>query len=104
MQRERDIANSLVKYNKQDHPVGEKLPEAIQVYRIKTVMAFMKAGVPLSKIDCFREILEENAFSLSGSQHLQEIVPFILKEERSKVKKRLTESRVSHFRWNYSRL
>jgi len=35
------------------HLVGENLPDATRVYRIKTVTAFLKAGVPLSKVDNF---------------------------------------------------
>ena len=33
------------------HPVGEKLPKRTRIYRVKVVTAFLKAGVPLSKID-----------------------------------------------------
>jgi len=54
---------------------------------VKTVTAFLKAGVEPSKLNHFQEILEENAFSLSGSQHLRKLIPFVLKDERTKVKK-----------------
>ena len=41
--------------NKDVHPVGEGLPDSIRVYRVKVVTAMLKAGVPLSKIDIFRD-------------------------------------------------
>ena len=63
--RERDIADSLTKYNKEFHPRGETLPQQQQVYRVKVVSAFLKAGVPLNKIECFRDFLEENAHRLT---------------------------------------
>lgn len=52
--RERDIAKSLEEYNNQFHLKGESLSVAHRVYRVKVVRSFMKAGVPLNKIDCFR--------------------------------------------------
>ena len=55
----------LRKYDKDEHPIGETLSEEVRVYRIKLVTSFLKAGVPLSKIDCFHDLLKENAFWLS---------------------------------------
>ena len=60
-ERERNIASSLRKYNDEVHPRGETLPEQQQVYRMKVVSTFLKAGVPLSKVDKFRDLFEENA-------------------------------------------
>ena len=53
---------------------------------MNVVTALLKAGVPLSKLDSFRDILEENAFALSDSSHLRRLVPFILQDEISKLK------------------
>ena len=49
---EKDIAKALQKHNEEIHLVGETLPEAQQVFRVKVVHAFLKAGVPLNMIDC----------------------------------------------------
>ena len=68
--RERDIAESLTKYNKEIHPRGETLPQEQQVYRVNVVSAFLKAGVPLNKIDCFRDLLEENALRLTDRRNM----------------------------------
>ena len=68
--RERNITDMLRKYDKDEHPIGETLSEEVRVYRIKVVTSFLKAGVLLSKIDCFRDLLEENAFRLSQASNL----------------------------------
>ena len=46
------------------HPTGGSLPEAHKLWRVK-VVKFLRAEVPLAKIDRFRDLLEEHAYSLS---------------------------------------
>lgn len=58
---ERNIAKALVASDKDSHPVGETLPQDQHVYRIKVVTVFLQAGVPLTNMTSFRELLEENA-------------------------------------------
>ena len=60
--REQDIAQALKQYNSERHPRGETLLESQQVYRVKVVQTFLQAGVSLSKLGIFRELLEENGF------------------------------------------
>ena len=65
--RERDIAMSLETYDTEVLARGETcetLPEDHHVYRIKALMAFLRAGVPLNKIEHFRLLFEEHAYSL----------------------------------------
>lgn len=88
--REQDIAMALTKYNEKEHLRGETLPEEQQVYRVKVVTAFLRAGIPLSKLDSFREILEENAHRLTDRRHMFDLIPFILKEEEARVRKEMT--------------
>ena len=52
----KDIAKTLQKHNEEIHLVGETLPETQQVFHVKVIHAFLKAGVPLNKIDCFKGI------------------------------------------------
>lgn len=73
--REKNIAECLKKYNEKSHSVGETLPEQQQVYRVKVVSAFLKAGVPLNKISLFHDILEEKAFRLGDRRSMQDYVP-----------------------------
>ena len=93
--RERDIAESLRKYNNDVHSRGESLPKEQQVYRIKVVSTFLKAGVPLSKMDSFRDLLEENAFRLTDRRNMQDYVPFILKEEEARIRSEISGQQLS---------
>ena len=85
----------LVKHNEEQHLRGETLPEEQQVYRIKVVPAFLKAGVPLSKIGAFQELLEENAYYLTDRRSILDYVPFILKGEENKIHQEISGKNVS---------
>ncbi len=97
--KQKNILDMLKTYDKDVHPNGEKLPEAVQINRVMVVRSFMKAGVALEKIDCFRGFLEENTYRLNaGSQHLRELIPFIRHQEVTKVKDMISrEVCISHF-------
>lgn len=83
--RERDIAQSL-KLHDSSHPCGETLPASQRVYRVKVVSAFLRAGVPLGKLSCFRDLLEEHAYRLTDRRHMSDLVPVILSDEQKKIK------------------
>ena len=80
----------LLKYNKEEHPRSETLPQNQQVFRVKVVRTFLKAGVPLSKIDLFRDLLEETAFRLTDRRFMFDLIPFILKEEEATIKNEIS--------------
>ncbi len=63
-QKERGLVEMLQAYDNDVHPVGESLPDSVHVYRLKVLSCFMKAGVPINKLDCFR-----NSLRLSCSSH-----------------------------------
>ena len=46
---------------------------------------FLKAGVPLNKIDCFCDFLEESSYWLSSNHHLAETISMICQQEAEKV-------------------
>lgn len=93
--REKQIAQMLVQHNKEQHLRGETLPEEQQVYRVKVVTAFLRAGVPLSKIGAFRDLLEENAYRLTDRRNMLDYVPFILKDEEKKICQEISGKNVS---------
>ena len=93
--REQDIAQQLQKHNAEVHQRGESLPLDQQVYRVKVVRSFLRAAVPLSKLDCFRDLLEENAYRLSDRRHMSDLVPFILKEEQCRIRKEIADKHVA---------
>jgi hypothetical protein len=76
--REQDIAQAFRVYEQEVHPVGESLPEAHKLWRIKVVTTFLKAGVPLTKIDQLRGLLEEHAYSLSDRHGMSDLIPFTI--------------------------
>ena len=80
--REKDIAVALKAHNAETHLVGEKLPEAQQVFRVKVVTAFLRSAVPLSKLDNFKDLLEEGGYRLTDRHNLSDLIPFIQKKER----------------------
>ena len=73
------IAVALRKYDSQVHPSGETLSDAVRVYRVVT--ALLQAGVPLSKANIFRHLLDESGFALSDFPNLCKLIPFILQDE-----------------------
>jgi len=93
--RERDIAEALRDYNSQCHLVGETLPIEQQTYRVKVVQTFLRAAVPLNKLQYFRDILEENSFRLTDRRHMSDLVPFVQKEEESLIKREIDGKDVS---------
>ena len=42
--------------------------------------------MPLSKLDCFRQLLEENALTVMSVPNMQQMLPFVLSQERERVK------------------
>ena len=57
---------------------------------MKVVHTFLHAGVPLNKIDLFRELLEEGDFRLTDRRHMSNLVPAIYKQDLDLLKSELT--------------
>lgn len=60
-----DIVAALKKYDQAVSPVGQTLPEDQRLYGVKVVMALLRAGIPLPKLEYLRDILEETALQLA---------------------------------------
>ena len=93
--QESDLAQSLVKYNQEVHTKGETLPIDMQVYRVRVVTTFLRAAVPLSKLELFHDILEESAFRLSDRRQMSDLVPFVCKEEYAAIKREIAGKHVA---------
>ena len=65
------------------------------MYRARVVKCFLKAGVPLSKIDCFRDLLEENSLCVCSSSHLSQLIPVIQREEERRIKESIHDRDIS---------
>ena len=73
-------------YDSRTRIVGYGLPDSIRVYRVKVVTAMLKVGVPLSKVDLFRELFEEQGYAFLSSTNIKQLIPFIHQEEFSRIK------------------
>ena len=93
---EQDIAQAFRVYEQEvHHRVGESLPEVHKLWRIKVVTTFLKAGVPLVKIDQLRGLLEEHAYSLSDRRGMSDLISFIQSEEQQQINAKLQGKKVS---------
>ena len=93
--RQQNIVDMLKKYDQEVHPAGETLSDCVHVFRVRVVSAFMMAGVPLDKIECFREVLEETSFRLSSCSNLRQLIPFVHQQEKDSIKKQINGKQVS---------
>ena len=66
-----DIVEALQKYDTNAHPSGETLPEAVRVYHVKVLCTFIKAGVPINKIDDFEISWKNMHFVLQEESQCQ---------------------------------
>lgn len=56
------------------------------MFHVKVLTAFLKAGVPLNKLDHFREVIEEHAYKLADGRGMCNLIPFVLEEEQKCIK------------------
>ena len=63
--KQQSIAVAMKKVNDDIHLKGETLPEKELVFRCKVVQTFLRAGVPLSKVQHFRPLLERGGSRLA---------------------------------------
>ena len=71
------------------------MPEAQKLYRVKIVTAFLKAGIPLTKVEPLREILEEHTYRLTDARGMFDFIPFVYSQEQQKVHEELSEQYLS---------
>ena len=57
--------------------------------------AMLKAGVPLSKVNLFRDLLEEHGYALTSSTNLRQLISFMHQEELSRIKQEILNQPLS---------
>ena len=62
---------------------------------MKVLKTFMRAGVPISKLEYFRDLLEENTLRSTERCHMLDLVPFVLEEEKSLIKEEIKNKDMS---------
>ena len=93
--RERDIADALAVHNKSEQPAGKYVSMLERVYQVKVVENFLKAGIPLAKIDDLRVLLEESGVRLTHSSHLADCIPLLLRQEKEALHKEVEGEPIS---------
>ena len=93
--RDVTVLEALKKYDEKVHPIGEMLSDNQRLFRIKTMKTFLKAGVPLQKLDDFRELLEEGGYRLTSVPNMRQLIPFVRKEEEEIIKGELAGHNIS---------
>lgn len=83
--RECDLARAFKSYEQEVHPAGETLSDDHKLWRVKVETTFMRAGVPLAKIERFKELLEENAYRLTDRHGMCDLIPFVQQEEQQRL-------------------
>ena len=62
---------------------------------MQVLSTFLKAGVPIAKLKHFRDILEGGAFRLTDTTHMLDLLPFVLGQEKTKIKEEISGKHVS---------
>ena len=92
--REHDLAEMTRSRDKEVHPVGEDLSMKCRIFRIKVLTTFLKAGVPLNRLDVFRPLLEESGIRLTN-RTMTQLIPVIQEEGKKRKKGEITGQELS---------
>lgn len=65
------------------------------MFQVQVVTAFLCAAVPFNKMEHLKEVFEESAYCLMDCRHKFDLVPFIQKQEFSKLRKEIDAKEVS---------
>ena len=79
------IMDCLKRRDMREPPSGSTLPAEIRLLRFEIVECVISGGIPLSKVDILRPLLEKYGHRLTHSANLREIIPAVLEKEREKL-------------------
>lgn len=81
--RDQTIEEAL---RKEKHNKYSTLPVEERAYRLQVVEEFLKAGIPIRKMDKLRTLLERQGYRLSHSSNMMDYVTIIYKQEIERIK------------------
>ena len=93
--KEKSISEAIQHHNSEVHARGETLLMEHQVHHVKVIECFLRAAVSLSKIQHFRKVFEETGFQLIDRHHMSDLIPVVLKQEKSRIQSKIFEQDVS---------
>ena len=91
----KEIVDAMKVYERSENPKGSSLPEEHRLYHLKVVRTFLRAGVPLTKLNLFKDLLEEHAYRLTDRRHMSDMIPFILQQEKDQLKQEVNGKHIS---------
>ena len=71
---------------KEKHNKDSTLPVEERAYCLQVVEEFLKAGIPIRKMDKLRTLLERQGYRLSHSSNMMDYVTIIYKQEIERIK------------------
>ena len=83
------IFQCLQRQDKQDNASGTTLPADLRLFRFEVVETLLLAGIPISKVDIMRPLLEKYGQRLTSSSHMNDLIPAVLEKEKEKLKAEL---------------
>ena len=88
------IMDCVKRQDVREHPSGSILPVEFRLFRFKIVKCVISGGIPLSKVDILRPLLEKYIHRLTHSVSLREIIPAELEKEREQLLSELESVKV----------
>ena len=83
------IFQCLQRQDKQENASGTTLPANLRLFRFEVVETLLLAGIPISKVDILRPLLEKYGQRLTSSSHMNDLIPVVLDKEKEKLKAEL---------------
>ena len=65
------------------------------MFRVKITSAFLRARIPLNKLEMFRELFEETGYHLTNGRNMHDLIPFIHKQEFERIREEISVKDVS---------
>ena len=92
--RDLTVLDAMKNYDKEVLPKGEMLGDNQRVFRVRVLKTFLKAGIPLQKMDDFHELLE-GGYRLTYVPNMRQLIPFVRKKEEEMIKGEISGHNVS---------
>ena len=81
----------LQRNDEKENPKGETLSEDTRLFRFDLGESFLSAGIPFSKIDHLHSFLEKYGHRLTAHGHLSQMIPSVLKKEKTTLRTELSQ-------------
>ena len=92
----KDVQHDIEEYDKANPgAAGSTLAMCVRKQRYEVAELFLAAGVPLHKLDMFRDFFRDLGLNLTSAHHMKEVVPQIVQAEERRVYSEISKQYVS---------